>query len=608
MPLKGFNKMNNHSSYNFFRIVYFLSYLALFVFSFLMLPLLMTSQEGDVNGLHGYLGFFIKWSISGFVIVTFIASFIYLSIPAGWMKYMSALMLALILIAIYYAFFHWVDYGILDNFIFSNAKNIASSGLALLIDAGIIFVAISIAWQVCSREMKAVLPGLSIIVIACLLYAGFSAFTINEKSNEAKSFTSSIPTNIFSYSKREKNILVMMIDGSMSGYLPDLFRDNPELKTQMNGFTWYSNVVSPGNRTISGMPALMGGFNYTPSQINARTDGTLADKVSHAYELYPDNFTSKGYSVLYADPFWYGFKRRGDCERLETSTDATCFNLIDSVGRHETTLKVSLNRDRYNGGLMRQYLILSLFRLSPTFLKPSIYDKANWLGQSFSWRKKEDKYYINYLTLSKLPILSNTDAQTPTLTVIANNVTRATLLLDDDCQPLHSEISSSETLERFGDVETVKIYQTFICAMKQIGAYLEWFRAAGIWDNTMVVLVSDHGWKSNNPALENTKDRYDQAQWQCLLMIKPFGAVGDPVESKEFISNANVPGIVCDVIGGCYDKHTANTVTKVPLTRPVLLHSTPWQPSGQMKDRFIIDELRQVERDITYAKNWRRPQ
>ncbi len=79
----------------------------------------------------------------------------------------------------------------------------------------------------------------------------------------------------------------------------------------------------------------------------------------------------------------------------------------------------------------------------------------------------------------------------------------------------------------------------------------------------------------------------------------------DPVKSGDFISNASVPGIVCRAIGGCYDRHTQKTVDHAPLNEPVLLHDTPWQPSGQTKDKFVITSLRQVEKDITRAENWK---
>ncbi len=379
----------------------------------------------------------------------------------------------------------------LDNFVFSKAEKITRSGAGILIDAGAAALALIVAWTVCSREMKAAITALSIWIIACSAYAVACAMEVDRKAEQAGIAASTVPQQVFSYAKKERNILIMMIDGSMSGFLPDLFRDNPDLKDTMKGFTWYENVVSPGDRTISGMPAMMGGFEYTPTKINGRHEGALADRVSHAYELYPDNFIPKGYRVLYADPFWYGFKRRGDCERLQDETGADCVNLIDAVGRHETDLSIHSNPVRHLGGMMQQYLVLSLFRMSPTVLKPIVYDNANWLGHAFSWRKKEDKFYINYLALTKLTDLSDTNALTPTLTLIVTNVTRANLILNDDCRPLVPEKPPTELLARYGDIETVKIYQTFVCAMRQVGTYLNWLRDEGIWDNTMIVLASD---------------------------------------------------------------------------------------------------------------------
>jgi hypothetical protein len=77
-----------------------------------------------------------------------------------------------------------------------------------------------------------------------------------------------------------------------------------------------------------------------------------------------------------------------------------------------------------------------------------------------------------------------------------------------------------------------------------------------------------------------------------------------PQESREFISNASVPGIVCQVIGGCVDRNTGNRITYKPLTEPVKLYETPWQPQGQNADSYKILNTYEVKDDVSIPANW----
>jgi hypothetical protein len=112
---------------------------------------------------------------------------------------------------------------------------------------------------------------------------------------------------------------------------------------------------------------------------------------------------------------------------------------------------------------------------------------------------------------------------------------------------------------------------------------------------------------SRNPLLESlgsVKHQIRYSMYQAFLMVKDFNASAPVTESKEFISNANVPGMICEVIGGCFDRATGKTLRREPLRSAVLLHETPWQGKSQKKDSFIIEAMYRVKEDVTKPESW----
>lgn len=584
--------------------IFILSISAVFIFLFINLPIGLTASEDDLNGLPGYTGYFFTHQIALFLAVA-VGSTLWYRFAGRLTRKLTEVALVWILItSFFYAYFYPVNYGVLDNYILSGANALAISGLTLAGDILALSLFLAMALWAVLRQSHLIVKGLALFTAASIVQVGITTFNLLDKTNRLMSeAVDPRPDKIYRYSGSGRNIVLFMVDGSMSGYLPDIFAKTPSLRQTYSGFTWYSNTVSTGNRTINALPAVFGGFDYTVSEINRR-EGSLLEKVNQAYSLYPDNFSKHGYSVLYSDPFWYGFERRGDCKSFEELNNGRCINQIDKAGRPRTEAISVIQKDNIQNGLFKQYLVMSLFRAAPAFLKGAIYDDGNWMGCSFSWKRKEDNFLTNYFALQTLPDYSSTNAPGNTLTVIVNNITRATLLLGDDCRPDQTSSIAKAELDKYHDKMTVEIFQTMHCAIREIGKYLDWFKTNGIYDNTMFVLVSDHGWVSNNPLLQTDPDQRTHSMFQNLLMVKPFGANGDPVETREFITNANVPGILCETIGGCIDSHTGKMVRAERLEKPVLLHSTPWNPDGQDSDKFVIDQLYRVEKDILIPQNW----
>lgn len=588
---------------------YSLACASLFVLLAVALPIGFTSLEDNVDGLAGYVAFFIMGSLAAALLFGLACVLWYrLAGPAlrAWSTYA---MFCAMLLALAFAFIHQPDAGMMDNFTFFTPKALAPTFGKAALDLVLLAAVATLALWVALRRPAAMRHTMAVMLLAGVASSALSLASLDMRIR--KNMAAALPdgAKLFRYSKTQPNVLLVFLDGAMSGYMPAILEDEPQLAQQLRGFKWYPNTISSGNRTINGLPSVFGGEDYTVGGINARADGTLKEKVSDAYRIYVDNFHAKGYAVQYADPFWFGLVRSGDCELFNAQYAAggkgRC---IHSIGRGVEARKRAVTAERkpeFFFGLARQYLALTAFRVAPHSLKNAVYDKGKWLSLSFAWKKRMDKYLNNYFSLAAMPSLSSVDADRPTFNFITNEAPRATFLLDQDCLPSGVQGSSApRPAPRFADQETQKIFETHRCVLRGVGKFMDWMRAEGILDNSYVVFASDHGWVSDNPLMDGIMGQQTFSMYQAFLMVKDFNSKGGLERDPGYIANFKVPGLICDTIGGCLDKASGKLIHYTPLAGPVTLYETPWQPAGQTMNQYVIDAMHQNNGPVHLQASW----
>src|SRR5436305_519645 len=491
--------------------VYALLVTCIYLVVFVALPASLTKFEDNIDGLLGYPSFFIGFVLACAVPCALLTFLIYRFSPPRLRTGFIYFGLAFLLMSIVYGFLYQVNAGVLDLFMFSQPDVLKPTATMVAIDIAILLGCLVLAGYLLIRHTSWITNGLGILALAAVAMTAVSLYSVHERISRKSEEESSQGKNaLFHFSKQGKNVLLLFVDGAATGYLPDIFREDPTLPGRFPGFTWYSNVVSTGNRTVNGLPALFGGFDYTVSGINSHPGSSLKEKVTAAYKPYVESFHKQAYQVTYSDPFWFGLERKGDCEYFnelyEKSGQGRCSH---SIGKQIANKKVSVRAGRSTElflGLAKQYVALSLFKIAPTSFKDLIYANGDWLGLSYAWKQREDKYLNNYFSLVSLGDFSDTSAPTSTFTFITTELTRATLYVNENtCIPDRSLSASSprikELLQRYKDENTVAIYLTTKCAVQGLAKFTDWMRANGVYDNTMLVFASDHGWLGYNPLL-----------------------------------------------------------------------------------------------------------
>ena len=377
-------------------------------------------------------------------------------------------------------------------------------------------------------------------------------------------------------SKTGKNVIVLMLDRAMGTQVPYILNEKPELKEKFDGFTYYSNTLSYGAHTNFAAPAMFGGYDYTPEKINARSSESLVSKHNEALKVMPDLFGDNGYNVTVCDPPYAGYKWIPD---LSIYSDHPSFNTYITNGRFnyfEETGSSSVDvSERVTESLRRNFFMFSLMKTAPVIFQETLYnggiynDSGSGNGDLYIpsvVQKREtlysttgyDKDFLeSYTVLLKLPQITKiTDDPQGNFLMMTNNTTHSPCVLKEPEYVPAIKVDNTETDKDLASRYTINgitmkmenrhqmdHYHVNMAAFLKIGDWLDYLRANGVYDNTRIIIVSDHG--NDLGQFDKKLGNLDLEFFMPLLMVKDFGAKGINV-SEEFMTNADTPALATE--------------------------------------------------------------
>ena len=175
-----------------------------------------------------------------------------------------------------------------------------------LINAAVIAAVACLLYVIVKLWKKRTFEIMTIAAIALVGMSFVNMVNINSSVKALEITDENSGTPKFNLSKNGKNVVVLMLDRAMGEYVPYMFNEKPELKEKFSGFTYYSNVISFGVSTNFGSPALFGGYEYTPYEMNKRDSEPLVDKHDESLKVMPVLFDSNNFDVTVCDPVYAG--------------------------------------------------------------------------------------------------------------------------------------------------------------------------------------------------------------------------------------------------------------------------------------------------------------
>jgi YidC/Oxa1 family membrane protein insertase len=446
------------------------------------------------------------------------------------------------------------------------------------------------------------------------IHDSVKAITMQEDSNNAK----------LTLSRNGRNVVILMLDRALGEYVPYILNEKPILREQFSGFTWYRNTASFGRSTNFCLPSLFGGYDYTPEAINKRDTESLGSKHDEALRVLPMLFSDVGYSVNVCNPVYAGYRWIPDLSIYDDIPSVHAFILNgSSVQSSSETLK-SNRRNFFCFGIMKvaplfaqRYLYgLGSYRNPNTIAVQTIYDRDHATGY-------RAEFVDAFKVLLNLPSLTEiVSDETGTLLMMVNDSTHEPCLLQEPeylpMETVDNEVYEAENADRFTidgvrlDMKTymqIAHYQINMASFLQLGNWFDYLREQGVYDNTRIILTSDHGYDVRHLDLTISdcpdSSLSDIELYMPLLLVKDFDAEGFLV-SDDFMTIADVPAFACnDIIDNAINPYSGNSIAQ-PMAKQVVsvLGSNESKIQTNNGNTFLPGIWFAVHDDVYDVGNW----
>lgn len=474
--------------------------------------------------------------------------------------------------------------GLADYMLFGNRTGTVSplltyhEGLSVNYKIGLLslFIAVSLAvivwffWKY-QRLWQTLIAILAISLLGLGCWDVVSAHRELEEMDYIKSISEDDSATevspILTLSKTGKNVVVFMLDRAISDYFPYIMAEKPELAKQYAGFTYYPNTISFGQYTIYASAAIFGGYEYTPAAMNARSDVPAVEKQNEALKVLPVLFNELGYDVTVCDPPLAGYREIPDLSIYEDYPEIdTHVTMGAYLGDDEKYVK------RIQDSQERNFFFYSIMKAAPVLFQRFIYDEGVYFEAAKN-NTQSPAFMESYSVLANLPALTDIREDSKGGFVVIDNEAphEPCLLQMPDYVPADSVNNGAyEDSERFTlDGRTMKMdnsyqlehYHVNMASYLQIGKWLDYLKERGVYDNTRIIIVADHGRTLGQFEDLLVSEELDVQGYHPVLLVKDFGE-GEFNTSEEFMTNADVPAIALEGLM----EQPVNPFTGTPIT------------------------------------------
>ena len=443
------------------------------------------------------------------------------------------------------------------------------------INAVVIVLIIFLMYLIWKKYDKYVYDVLLIGVVALTVMVGINVNSISDTIEGAlvangndsgklaahNSVEQNIQNKILKLSKNGKNVAVFMLDMAMGSYIPYFMNEKPELKDAFAGFTHYTNTISYGAHTLFGAPAIFGGYEYTPAEINKRDQEPLVKKHNEALKVLPVLFGKEGFNVTFCDPPLANYGKGDGLSIFKEYPFIEAYNLRKVHGNlFQKNDEVVTNAVEDN---KRNFYFFGLLKSAPLFLQKYLYDKGGYMSGKIMGQEitslytsigVKDDFLRDVFGLDVLEEMTQVVDKGDNLLIVVNETPHSPCLLQLPNYLPKKKVDNTEFVDyesdkfvvngkklEIIDTRQVSYYHANMASLIKMAEWFNWMRENGVYDNTKIILVADHGrpvrhfsdWRIGRESLEG---------FYPLLMVKDFNAK-EFKTSDEFMTNADVVNI-----------------------------------------------------------------
>lgn len=323
-----------------------------------------------------------------------------------------------------------------------------------------------------------------------LLVTAVSEMIVNEVFVETKNYVAT-EKNEFTMSKK-KNFVILLLDALDARTFSDMLDTHAEYRDMLSDFTYYENTMS--------------GYPYTKHSVPYIISG----------EWYENEKSFEEYMVdVYQAPIFDEFRQRGyqlDYYEKELMVDSRDVDEMPFENVSKETFQTKMNLQ-----FMIQEIKLIGFRYAPYdlkkvfFLKKSGFDELSVVVRDIGAPLFSDSDKEFYDRIKETEIES--DESDGYFKFIHLEGAHVPFIYDENMNIIDEEEGTYE--------------QNIEASMTLAGEYLDKLKDAGVYDNTVLIIMADHGYEENDESWGR----------QCpILLIKGFEEKHDTLQ----VSNAPI--------------------------------------------------------------------
>lgn len=562
---------------------------------------------------------------AGFFLIWF--GVFYLLANASGRKWMSFGICALCVIAVTNFMFFGRDYGNMSsNLVFDTSPVYCQQLLNLLVLAALSGL-VYLLWKNKQEILRFVTFTAALAAIAMSVMNMVQIQKVSAaKTEQVQQNNEDLPS--IPLSRDGKNVVILMLDRAMGGYVPYLMNEKPELREQFAGFTYYPNTMSYGGCTNFGAPGLFGGYEYTPEEMNKRDQESLESKHNEALKVMPVSFCQQGYEVTVFDPPCAGYDWIPDLSIYDDYPEIHAYN---SMGAFELDNGQFHQAQSAEHKLNRNLFCYSAFKIAPVSFQRYIYDDGQYnnLNQQngqvvYSLSRAEGikpSFARAYAVLQNMANITEIrPGNDNTFLMMTNDTAHEPALLREPEYVPADMVDNTEYdrdhADRFQleddsmEITTVKQithYHANMAALLKLGEWFDYLRQEDVYDNTRIIIVSDHGWDLGQMGTVPAGDRdIDATSFHAVLMYKDFGSQEFSVDNT-FMTNADTPSLAMEgIIDNPVNPFTGKQLTnEAKFTGPQhAIWTAGWDIFLNNGNTYLPDHWFAIPNDIFELENW----
>jgi hypothetical protein len=559
--------------------------------------------SSDPLASDNVLGIVFTYYLPAFLVAFLVLGALYLVLPRKARAVYLFALLYVVFVFTVHGYFLTGNYSQMDGMSFTKLQIGAKRVMMDIAVYGALLLGTAVLFS--KKYYVRVFPIVGIIFLSGLTFFGFHAANIwKVTSQDVQSQAESArQAEVYYFSKTKQNVVVLMLDRAFGFMTDTVFERKSGLRSAFDGFVYYPNCLSSSNATIGGFLSIVGGYDYSSAEIFSRDREPMTKKALEAFSLIPMNLRDKGYDIVYSN--------------VDYDPSTLAKDELRKLG-----VRINMDGNRYileksdESVVARTLLGGGLFRLSGDLFRKKIYRGGTWLTEDPQMTSEYGVGRKYYSQLEALPKVSSTESDRNNYILIHNLMIHnpyvygadGAIFKDAGRNDRKLDRYPPEDLAKFGTQNDLVHYYSMEVSFKLIADWLQWMKDNGVYDNTKIIVVSDHGrdltWAGDLGKHTIGDGSLPKTFFVPLLMVKDFGSRGEVRRDMAFMTNADVPSIAFSHIG------LSNPFTGGPLkvekSSPFDLYYIHYALRDSRQAKFTLFDRAQVLNGNIYAdENWR---